>query len=327
MTLLIHNSSLKTHHSHLISQQMPYLQLIRPPNLIIVAITQFLIQYLVLVPAFQEVGITSALDLFHFSLLAFSTVLIAAGGYVINDIIDYEIDVINKPERLIINRLISMRAAYLYYGFLTILGFFISLYLAIYIDNLPLLSLYPMAVGLLFCYSKYFKQRVLIGNVVVAIFCAFVAGIIWFAERNTYAQLWESNPESATYLQFILGFYLLFAFIATMFREIVKDMEDVEGDRLYNCRTLPIVYGFKTAKIVAFLFGILLVIFLCFTAWRIFEYGHLYGLLFLIIAILVPVFVVLFLLNKATIASDFKRLSTLTKFIMLSGLLLLFLIA
>ncbi len=306
---------------------MSYLKLIRIPNLIIVAITQFLIQYLVLVPSFQAANKVPALDLFHFSLLVFSTVLIAAGGYVINDIIDYEIDAINKPERLIINRKISMRAAHIYYWLLVALGFFISLYLAIYIDNLPLLSLYPMAVGLLFCYSKYFKQRVLIGNVVVSIFCAFVAGIVWFAERNTYATLWETTPEIASYLQFILGFYLLFAFLSTMFREIVKDMEDIEGDRLYQCRTLPIVYGFRSSKIIAAGFGLLLLFFLFFTAWRIFDYELYWGLAFLVVAIAIPLISALFLLNKASTAPDFKQLSTLTKVIMLSGLLLLFLIA
>lgn len=304
-----------------------YIQLVRTPNLIIVAITQFLIQYLVLAPAFQAVALSPALDLVHFSLLVLSTVLIAASGYVINDIIDYDIDIINKPKKLIINRLMPMRSAYVYYAALVGIGFLISLYLAIHIDNLPLLSLYPVAVLLLFCYSKYFKQRVLVGNVVVAIFCAFVAGIVWFAERNTYLEIWQLDVETAAYLRFILAFYLLFAFLATMFREIVKDMEDEAGDRLYHCRTLPIVYGFKVAKIVAAFFGILLVAFLVLTAWQIFDYGHFLGLVFLIIAILVPVFGALILLYKAQVTSDFKRLSTLTKFIMLSGLLLLFLIA
>lgn len=304
-----------------------YVHILRPANLIIVAVTQFLIQHLVLVPAFEQANLSPALDLVHFGLLALSTVLIAASGYVINDIIDYEIDKVNKPEKLFINRLIPMQTAKIYYWSLVAIGFFISLYLAIYIENLPLLSLYPAAVLLLFCYSKYFKQRVLIGNIVVSIFCAFVAGIVWFAERHTYAELWENDPNAAQYLQFILAFYLIFAFLSTMFREIVKDVEDTEGDRLYECRTLPIVYGVQVSKVVAAIFGLLLVAFLGLTIQQLLHYGNKIGLLFLIVAILAPLLFALFRLAKATNSKDFARLSSLTKLIMLAGLLLLFLIA
>lgn len=304
-----------------------FLQLIRFPNLLIVVLTQLLIYFIVFVPNFSVANITPDLDLLHLSLLIFSTVCIAAGGYIINDILDLEIDQINKPEKTIIGNQISIKNAHWLYWGSILLGFFISIYLAIKTNNLPLLSLYPIAVFLLFLYSKYFKKSVLIGNIIVSVFCAFVAGIIWVAERNSFLTFQTKNPEEADYLQLVLLIYLGFAFLATMFREIVKDLEDQEGDRIGNCRTLPIVAGIKTAKIVVFFFGIALLIillYLCQVLWQMVNY---WALGFIILAVFLPLFYSFYLLWKAKEQSDFHRISQLAKGIMLMGLILLFLIA
>lgn len=303
-----------------------FLRLIRFPNLIIVALTQFLLQYLILVPAFRAAGVEPALDVLHFSMLVLSTLIIAAGGYIINDIVDYDIDVINKPERVIINRQLSMRQAYgLYYG-LSLLGFFISLYLAFYVQNLPLVLIYPAAVLLLWSYSTYFKQRVLIGNVIVSIFCAFVAGIVWFAERHTFAELQQQDVPLAWHVQLVLSFYLSFAFLSTMFREIIKDMEDVKGDDTLHCRTLPIVFGIRRAKWVAAFFGFVLLLGLFYLSALLWTYSQLFQLAFMTLGIIAPLVTALYLLKTATTSSEFKWLSTLSKFIMLTGLILLFLL-
>ena len=96
---------------------MPFLQLIRFKNLIIVILTQYLLQYLILVPAFKNTGLVPLLDSFHFGILVLSTLIIAAGGYIINDLEDYEIDLLNKPEKVIINKYISAtNARKLYWG-------------------------------------------------------------------------------------------------------------------------------------------------------------------------------------------------------------------
>jgi len=305
---------------------MPFLRLIRFPNLIIVALTQYLLQYLLLVPAFRQGGIEPALDFLHFTLLVISTLIIAAGGYIINDIVDYQIDVINKPDKVLINRKISMPTAYRLYYSLSLLGFIISLYLAFYVENVPLVLIYPAAVLLLWSYSVQFKQRVLIGNIIVSIFCAFVAGVVWFAERHTFTALWKEAPSIAEQVQFILTFYLIFAFLSTMFREIIKDMEDVKGDELLNCRTLPLVLGIKTGKGVAAFFGVSLLAFLTYLAQELWEDNDLLQLLFVLIAIVLPLLVALLLLVKAALAKEFHRLSILAKFIMLTGLILLFLL-
>jgi len=188
---------------------MKFLQLIRFPNLIIVVLTQYLLQYLILIPAFQKANLPPLLDHFHFFILVLSTLIIAAGGYIINDIEDQEIDLLNKPEKVIVGKYISFQNAKILYWGITILGLLISIYLAIYVDNLPLVLIYPFAVFLLYIYSKSLKKSVLWGNIIVSIFCGFVAGIILFAERANYWKLQEITPKIGERITLIFLAYLL----------------------------------------------------------------------------------------------------------------------
>ena len=300
-----------------------FIQLIRFPNLIIVILTQYLIQYLLQIPFFEQAGLSTTLDHFHFALLVFETVLIAAGGYIINDLIDFEIDKINKPEKLIIQKKIPINKVWSYYHFLNILGLMIAIYLAHHVGEILLSLIFPAAVALLFLYSKLLKQQVLIGNLVVALFCAFVPGIVLFAERNTYTQLELTSPSLATELWLLIGGYLFFAFCSTMYREIIKDIEDIEGDSALGIKTLPIVWGINPAKIVAGIFGILLIGILL--PWVVLglQQVHYLDLAYILVGIVIPVFYSFLLLYQAKTKSAFHRLSRLTKMIMVSGLIYL----
>ncbi len=297
-----------------------FLQLIRFPNLIIVALTQYLMRYCIIEPALKIDNVTASLDIFHFFLLVLSTVLIAAGGYVINDIADYEIDKVNKPDKLIIDKYISIsRAQWLYHG-INLLGFFISLYLAFYVQNIQLVFIYPIAVVLLWLYSYYLKKMLLTGNVVVALFCAFVAVIVLFAERFILYHL--SETQTFTVLLLFLG-YAVFAYLSTMFREIIKDIEDIQGDHSFDCATLPIVLGVRWAKIIAAVFAISLLLFLAYASVWLFKVYAYIDLGYIIIGIILPIVYALFLLYNAKDKTDFHRLSQLAKYIMLSGILYL----
>jgi 4-hydroxybenzoate polyprenyltransferase len=303
-----------------------FFRLIRWPNLLIVAITQYLLQYLVLVPALEEAGLSPILGPLHFFLLVLDTVLIAAGGYIINDVIDYETDLTNKPDRVFIHTFISKNAAIGLYAVLSLIGLGIAWYLAGFVGEKLLVLIYPTAVGLLWLYSRYFKKMPLTGNVVVAVFCAFVAGVVLFAERDAFQIISNSQPGLAGKISLLFGGYVLFAFLSTMLREIVKDLEDLKGDRAQGVRSLPIVFGIKTAKGWAMAFVVLLLAALLFFSKWLFENTQWAGLAFTWIAVLLPLVYTLFLLKNATEKSDFTRLSKLTKFIMLAGLILLLLI-
>lgn len=300
-----------------------FLRLVRFPNLIIVAITQYLLQYKVILSAFSMAEIHPLLTGFHFFLFVCSTMIIAAGGYIINDIVDYPIDVINKPEKLIINKTIPIQLAQKLYYAISIFGLIISLYLAIYVKNLPLVLIYPAAVGLLWCYSHYFKKQILIGNIIVSIFCAFVAGVVLFAERHTFFELQQFAPPLAGRVWLLLGGYTIFAFLSTLFREIIKDIEDIEGDQLQNCQTLPIVYGLPLSKSVAGFVGFVFLIFVLFLIQWLWQQAFMGACIFAILGILIPLIFSLIKLIRARDKTHFHLLSQLAKWMMLAGLLLL----
>ena len=310
-------------------------RLTRLPNLVIVALTQYALQYAILLPELGKIGQKPLLPDFQFFLLVASTVLIAAGGYVVNDIEDVEIDRLNKPEhKRIVERVYPLSICWKIYWFITILGFFISLYLAFFIHDFVQLTIYPAAVALLWAYSKWFKRQPLIGNLIVSGFCAFVAWVVLYAQclvtpmPKTILNLGNSSEMSyqnyALNVLLIFWTYAIFAFISTLFREIIKDMEDVTGDKAQGCRTLPVLLGIKKTKIIAFIIGCLFINSLL--TLSVFFFNYLFKndyskVIILNLTITLPVCYALFLLIKSKEKEDYARLSKIAKLIMLSGLI------
>lgn len=298
---------------------MAFLQLIRFPNLVIAALTQYLLQYLVLVPALREANLSPILDPFHFALLVTTTVLIAAGGYLINDLLDYEADLVNKPEAVFVNRIFAKQTVWVFYFSTILVGFAIAWYLAGYVENLPLVIIYPAAVLLLYFYSKWFKKMPLVGNVVVAVFCAFVAGVVLFAERENFAKMTGQGGEVAV----LFGGYLWFAFQSTLLREIVKDIEDMEGDALLGLQTLPLRFGEKLAKYGAIGIGVALLFSLLFFVHWLWQRQEMVSAIFTVIGVVLPLGYLIFELQKAGSKADYSKASRTAKIVMLLGLVLL----
>ncbi len=303
----------------------PTLRLIRFPNLVIVVLTQYLLQYAILMPAIRRLGLEPVLPDFPFFLLVLSTVLIAAGGYIVNDIEDVEIDKLNKPEyKRVVGRVYSVKTAWFLYGFCTVLGFIISLYLAFYVQNVVQLLIYPLAVALLYAYSRWFKRQALIGNLVVAFFCAFVAWVVFYAQNLSPVFASFLKTPSLDSVQTTFWGYAVFAFLSTLFREIVKDIEDADGDLAGHCQTLPIVVGIPKSKIIAAVVALVFLFFMAyFSYWGFILRGGnaTFKIFFLNATVSFPVIYALFLLSKASEKKDFTRLSRLAKGIMLSGLI------
>lgn len=313
-----------------------FARFIRLPNLAIVLITQYILQYFILIPALQYNHILlPTLGKSAFFLLVVSTMLIAASGYIINDIEDRNIDALNKPEKLIVGKHITVGMGYQLYAAVVVLGLLISVYLAWFIRDFGQLLLYPLAVAMLWAYSKWWKKQALIGNLVVSFFCAFVAGIVLYAERGAFALFWKEywfklhNVGFSTYTEGgakavqVFADYMWFGFFSTLFREIVKDLEDVKGDAAQGCRTLPIVAGTKIAKIVAFIAAILFlyrtVLFLKYQYWS----NNFIGIYIFMAGVILPILYACWLLFKAQEKQDYSFLSKLAKFVMLSGLIYL----
>ena len=295
----------------------------RLPNLFIVALTQYLLHYLVLMPALNKAGLSPSLNFFHFSLLVLTTLLIAAGGYVINDIVDYKIDLINKPDRIFIGKNISQSSAVLLYGFLTMLGTAVALYLADHVNNYWLFFIYPATVILLFFYSLFFKKMPLLGNLVVSFFCAGVAGIILFSERRAFIGILENQPDMGQKISLIFYGYVIFAFLSTLLREIIKDMEDQEGDKQAGLKTLPITYGTDAAKFFSLAVSMVLIAGLLLSIYWLSRQGEWLGVIFATLFLLTPMSYIFYLIKKSKNKQHYSTLSKWTKMVMLAGLLLL----
>ncbi len=239
-----------------------WLEWLRWPNLCIVALTQVLVQYALIE---RYVGYVE-LPFPHFLLFVFVTVLIAASGYVVNDLYDLPTDRINKPDKLWIGRHVRKAVAWRYYLGMVAVGAVIAAGLAAYVDALHLWGIYLLAVGSMFSYSKWLKGRPFWGNLLVALFTAFVVWIVWFANRHVLATFAERQPHTAAWLWAMVHGYCLFALLSTLMREMIKDLEDETGDRLAGLCTLPIVYGVAFAKKLTVVVGVVLALLLGFVA-------------------------------------------------------------
>jgi 4-hydroxybenzoate polyprenyltransferase len=300
------------------------IRLIRLPNLLIVAATQFFIYSLLLLPSLQEYAIEPILDKPHFVLFVVVTILITIMGYVINDIRDVESDRLNKPNKAIIDIHISTQSAFRLYYSIFVVGLIMAFYLAWHVNNLLLVGIYPLAVGLLHLYSTHLKQKVLVGNTLVSLFCAGVAGIVLFAEREAINDLLQYNPMLGRQVLFILSWYMVFAFLSTMYREVIKDLEDLKGDSQQQCTTLPIVYGVKKTKAVAITMGISLMLMIFLSMIQEYLPFSLAGVIMVIILVMVPLAISFLLLYKAQKKKEYHQISQLVKLIMVGGIMLLF---
>ncbi len=293
--------------------------LIRLPNLIMVFLTQ-LVVFHVLNNFIQINHLNHSLTFINFSLLSICTILIAASGYVINDIYDVDIDAYNKPDKQIVNVHISIHSAKTIYFLLLFAGFAIAVYLSYAMNKWKLLILFPMAALFLFLYARTFKKSFLWGNVLVSSFVAAVPLIILLGASESFYQIRENH-----YLVVKGVFvYALFGFIANMVREIVKDIEDMEGDKLAGSKTLPLVLGKKMSKNICI---ILLTTFIFSIIWYIIDQAAQLNGFFLIALLLVLIgsLLMIYELVKAKQKSDFRKISLQIKVMMLFGLISLYL--
>jgi 4-hydroxybenzoate polyprenyltransferase len=258
-------------------------------NLLIVALTQFAAAFF-LMPVFQWY------DLRVWLLIA-STTAVAAAGYIINDYYDIKIDLINKPDRVVVGKSITRRYALLFHSALNFFAIAIGFFLSWKIGIVHFFSAF-----LLWLYSNQLKRQPLIGNVTVAFLTGLCVEVI-----NIFCEV--------NYV--LITIYAVFAFFMTLVREIVKDMEDWRGDATFGCQTLPILWGLRKTK--AFVFGVLVVFGL-----TVIILNHLFTELpiaYFLIFLFLPLVFFGYRLQRADTTLDFHRLSTLCKVIMLLGIL------
>lgn len=292
---------------------MKYLHLIRYPNLIFIALGQIFIKY----GLFQPFGISITLNAFGFFLLVLATLCIAAGGNIINDIYDVEIDRINKPEKLIIGKQVSEKIAYNLYIFLNVVGVAIGFYLSNIIGRPGFSALFIAFSALLYLYASYLKGVLLIGNLLISALVAM--SLILVGLYDLMPAITPSNQATQSTIFSIVLDYALFALCINFIREIVKDLQDINGDKKGDLNTLPIVLGRKRTTMVVFVLGVLFVFGIIF-----YMYEYLYQqqllLLYFLFAIIGPLLYFCIKTWTAKSKRDFQILSAILKLIMLTGL-------
>lgn len=226
-----------------------FFNLIRLQNLIFIVITQYCFYFLVIAPAFQQSGESVNLSFFDFQLLVLASVLIAGAGYVINDYFDLNIDRINKPQKLVIDRFISRRWAMFLHLFFSIAGVIISAYVSISLGTPLILFFNILSVFLLFIYSSTFKKKLLSGNIIIAALSSWVILVLFLAScqwtKGSLIPVWSNSLKEIYKLSVI---YSSFAFIVSLIREVIKDIEDETGDQETDVKPCQLYGGLGLPK-------------------------------------------------------------------------------
>ena len=293
---------------------MKYLELIRYQNLLMLAFMQLVFRYLFLKQSYVDLALTD----FNYILLIFATVCIAAGGYVINNIMDQDTDEIAKPQNRVVGVSVTETVAYNWYIGLTIVGVGIGFYLSNVIYKPTFASMFILVATLLYMYATSFKQIPVLGNVVVALMLS--TSIIIIGLFDILPAIDVDNRFRMKEAFDILMHYAIFAFIINLIREIVKDMEDMDGDYQSGINTLPNAIGIQKTKIIV---GVLTVISIGILAYyvnsNLFELD--YVVYYAMILIVGPLIYFGVKLLNATTKKEFHHLSLVLKIILFFGIL------
>ena len=310
-----------------------FFKLIRWPNLLIVILTMVLMRYAIIEPVLSKINVTLyeiaggsgnmtlQLPWYDFMVLVMATVFITAGGYVINDYFDIKTDLINRG-KVIVGTKIPRRQAMMWHNTFNIAGVAGGIYVSWKIGYLLMGILFLLVSGLLYFYSASYKRQFLIGNIVVAVLTAMVPLLVVIYEAPSIYQYYAVNALKTPDLSIIyywVGGFAVFAFLTTLTREIIKDIEDFEGDVAYGRNTVPVVIGMLTSKIVAA--SLILITFaMLYLIWYFFL-NDVITLIYLSVAIALPLVVVIFQLITGKNRRQLHVASNMMEILMLTGIL------
>jgi len=289
-----------------------FFKLIRWPNLVFIALTQLLFHFCIYQPLF------GAGNLRTLGWIVMASVLIAAAGYIINDYFDLNIDQVNKPQKNVFSNTINRRWAILWHFTLSLAGLFATA-MASGLHKWYIIIANAGCILLLWFYSTSLKRSLLVGNFLISLLTAWTVLILFFLYTDPSDAVMAGS--TATVKLFRAAFlYGGFAFIISLIREAVKDMEDLEGDARYGCRTLPIVAGLRTTKIYVAIWTVVLLAALVILQLYVLLFGWWVAVAYSVALIIAPLIYFLARLSKASSSTDFHSLSNASKLIMFSGI-------
>ncbi len=300
-----------------------YLSLFRIVNILIIILTQILVRYCIIENFYSYHGINPQLSINNFLLLLIATILIAAAGYIINDIYDIDIDRINKRNNVVKNT-VPISVAWILYYVLNIAAVIMGFILASKLGAYQLGFIFPVIAGLLYFYTTRYKGMLFWGNFIIAFLSAFVLLVVWLFEymsiRNNpdaYVAVFKIIPVINIY---IWG-YALFAFLSTILREWAKDIQDIPGDKRYGCQTLPIAIGIDRTKTLMIIINILIIVLLAFFQYYLFSREYYFTFIYILIVVQILLLYSLLKIIRMKSEKDYDLIGRLAKLIMLAGVL------
>lgn len=303
-----------------------FFRLIRWPNLVFIILTQCLYFFCV----FRSLIVAPLPALFsekYFFLLVAASVLIAAAGYIINDYFDLHIDAINKPHKVVIDKIVKRRWAIVWHLVFSAMGILISLYFSYKTGNWIVATGNLLCVIFLWFYSTTFKKKLLTGNIIISALTAWVILVLYFAYAYMENKSLTSGWNLASYdfdirkLFKYTALYAGLAFIVSLIREVVKDLEDMEGDGRYNCKTMPLAWGVPATKVFIAVWLVVAISALAIIQFYAWQLGNNLIVLYSISLVIIPMIYIINKLYKAVNTQDYHSLSKVIKLVMLTGIL------
>lgn len=314
------SSRLRLNKHKVLLLKMYTLKLLRPINLLIITIVMIIIKY----GFFERLGIFTFLSGFQFSLLVLSTILIAAGGNIINDIHDVETDRINKPDKLIVGKHISERKADYLYLIFTNLGIILGIILSFMIGHKGLATIFVFVSAFLYGYATAVKNLFFLGNLLVAGLVAFTPLVVVVFE--IYPTIGETISEASYNASNIVLHFAFFAFCINLIRELIKDIQDTNGDKNAGRNTIPIILGQKRSTYIAFGLTLLLIIATIYYLYT-FMYRDQWLMLYFLFTVIGPLLYISVKIFNAETLQNYKHIATVLKIIMCTGICTLFFIS
>ena len=300
-----------------------FFKLVRWPNLVFIVLTQVLFCYCFIEPL-HKLGVNTYRDIASYALLISLSVLIAAAGNIINDYFDLNIDLVNKPSKLVIDKTIKRRWAIIWHLVLSAAGVVIGFYLDFKAHTFWVGLSTLLCVLLLFGYSASLKKKFLIGNVLISCLTSWVIVIVFLWYINSFYCTTCTNSELASMDRSLFKFSILYAsfsFIISLIREVVKDIEDMVGDAKYGSKTLPIVWGISATKVFVAVWIVVLIAALTILQFYVLQFNWWLSIAYCVLFIITPLVVILQKLYKAHTTAHYHQLSTLVKVVMFTGIL------
>ena len=223
-------------------------KIIRWKNLVIISLSQIFIKFFFIDFFIQKDQLLNE----NFVILLIVTILIAASGYIVNDIYDYNLDQINKPEKVVLGKFLKSRDAIIIYMMFNCLAIVLSIFLCMKIEQEIYILVFLLIIYCLWLYSKKLKKYKTIGNILIAFFISLsILNVPLFSYKNILS-------DDRFFVFLIISIFSVLAFLINVKREIIKDIEDIEGDKIHKVKSLPIIFGTKKSKLVTIIIGIIL---------------------------------------------------------------------